>query len=75
MQSQTYKITHNIPTCATHDMSACTGQPQAVARLRALEPQVSVAHSGGTNHLCIGDIHASKSLALDFMISKTCMMP
>jgi hypothetical protein len=32
-------------------MSACTGQPQAVARLRALEPQVSVAHSGGTNHL------------------------
>jgi hypothetical protein len=36
-------------TCAIHDMNACIEQPQAVAKLGASEPQVLMAHSGGSN--------------------------
>jgi hypothetical protein len=39
-------------TCAIHDMNACIEQPQAVAKLGASEPQVLMAHSGGSNPHC-----------------------
>jgi hypothetical protein len=39
-------------TCAIHDMNVCIEQPQAVAKLGASEPQVLMAHSGGSNPHC-----------------------